>query len=181
MPKNISSNVGSTHSAVTSGIESVNTGVKTAAAQPGGVSGIRDSFQTTGQTDGVNLSVACNPAYVDSPANYLSSFAASGKHASALASNDQLIKSLSNENLDLFKETSELSKAVQSGLEQSSADKVAGGKKKDLQQEIEEKQKEIEELQKQLEDSKKTWEDITKFFGFDSGSSDNSRVPITRS
>jgi hypothetical protein len=149
MPKNISNNVGSTYSAVTSGIESVNTGVKTAASQPGGVSGVRDSFQTTGQTHGVNLSVASNPAYVDSPANYLSNFAASAKQASALATNDELLKSLSNENLDLFKATSDLCKAVQSGLRQSSAG---------------------------------IWEDINKFFGFDSGSSDNkSKVPITRS
>ena len=174
MPKNISSSVGSTYSAVASGIESVNTGVKTAAAQPEGVSGVKDSFQITAQTKGdpVNLSIASNPGYVDSPSTYVMNFAATGKPASGLIDNDQLIKSLSNENLDLFKQTSDLSKNVQSSLEDSSAALTASEKKKDLQEEVRDKQKEIKELQEKLreiEESKRIWENIGNFFGSDSG------------
>ncbi len=172
MINDIKSSSFSASTAISSGQQAVDSGIQKAAISPVGIATARDSFEIAAKQSAfeTNPTTMAQPASVDEPVGYLNRASEYGKAISAHAQNQDLLRLMSDPNLDLTAGVNELNEGVKNVLKE--ALKPGEGQRKDLQEEIKKKQEEMKRLQAELEeasDKSGAWDVFKNFFGDDGG------------
>ena len=166
------------NTAISSSQEAATSGIQKAAMSQAGIAAARDSFELAAAHSSVeiNPTAIAQPAMVDEPVGYLNRANEFGKSISAYAGNQELMRMMSDANLDLQAGLKDFNDGFEKKIKDALRRDVPTSEEKrtDLQNLVKVMEEEVKKLQEQLEEASDKYflDTLGSFFGDDQGVSD---------